>query len=90
MRIDAYMQVNQLYQVGKPKAASKSKNPGSENDSLEISSFGKDYQVAKKAAAETSDVREDKVKDIIERMKAGTYNVSIEDVAGNLADRLLG
>lgn len=90
MRIDAYMQVNQLYQAGKPKAASKSSNPGSENDSLEISSFGKDYQVAKKAAADASDVREDKVKDIMDRMKAGTYNVSIEDVAENLANRLLG
>ncbi len=46
--------------------------------------------MAKKAAAEVPDVREDKVKDIMERMKAGTYNVSIEDVAENLAERLLG
>lgn len=90
MRIDAYMQVNQLYQASKPKSASKSKTAASANDSLEISSIAKDYQVAKKAAAEVPDVREDKVKDIMERMKAGTYNVSIEDVAENLAERLLG
>lgn len=89
MRIDAYMQVNQVYQASKPKAASKSSRADS-SDSLEISSMAKDYQVAKKAASETSDVREDKVKDIMERMKAGTYNVSIEDVAENLAERLLG
>lgn len=89
MRIDAYMQVNQLYQASKPRAAAKSSYSAS-TDSLEISSLGKDYQIAKKAASEASDVREDKVKDVMERMKAGTYNVSIEDVAENLADRLLG
>ncbi len=90
MRIDAYMQVNQLYQASKPKSAAKSSKSISENDSLEISNVAKDYQVAKKAASEASDVREDKVKDIMERMKAGTYNVSLEDVAENLANRLLG
>ena len=89
MRIDAYMQVNQLYQANKPRAAAKSSYSAT-TDSLEISSLGKDYQVAKKATSEASDIREDKVKDIMERMKAGTYNVSIEDVAENLADRLLG
>ncbi len=36
MRIDAYMQVNQLYQSSKPKSASKSKSAASANDSLEI------------------------------------------------------
>ena len=55
MRIDAYMQVNQLYHASKPKAAGKSSRSASENDSLEISSFGKDYQIAKKAASELSD-----------------------------------
>ena len=89
MRIDAYMQVNQLYQANKPRAAAKSSRSDA-SDSLEISSFGKDYQVAKKAAAEISDVREDRIKDIMDQMKAGTYNVSIEDVAENLANRLLG
>jgi negative regulator of flagellin synthesis FlgM len=89
MRIDAYMQVNQLYQTSKPRTSEKTSKAGS-TDSLEISSIGRDYQVAKKAAAETSDVREDKIKDIQERMKAGTYNVSLEDVAENLAERLLG
>lgn len=90
MRIDAYMQVNQLYQASKPKAVSKSSRAAGENDSLEISGFGQDYQVAKKAAAEAPEVREDKVRDIRERMQAGTYNVSIEDVAENLAERILG
>lgn len=88
MRIDAYMQVNQLYNTKKTRNASK---PGTESakDSLEISSFGSAYQVAKQAAAQTSDVREERVQDIQARMAAGTYQVSIEDVADKMAEQLL-
>lgn len=91
MRVDAYMQVSQLYKANKPKGtAKKTTATATATDSLEISEFGKDYQIAKKVAAESPDVRADKVKDIMERMKAGTYNVSIEDVAAKMADRILG
>lgn len=89
MRVDAYMQVSQLYKTNKPKGTAK-KTTTAATDSLEISGPGKDYQVARKAAAEAPEVRTDKVKDIMERMKAGTYNVSIEDVAAKMADRILG
>ena len=89
MRVDAYMQVSQLYKANMPKGTAK-KTTATATDSLEISEFGKDYQIAKKVAAESPDVRADKVKDIMERMKAGTYNVSIEDVAAKMADRILG
>lgn len=89
MRIDAYMQVNQLYKAGKPRSSAKSSKSDS-TDSLEISSIGKDYQVARKAVSDHSDIREEKVQDIMDRMKAGTYHVSIEDVADKLAGRLLG
>ena len=88
MRIDAYMQVNQLYNTKKTKSAPKTGKEGIK-DSLEISSFGNAYQVAKKATAQTSDVREERVKDIQARMAAGTYRVSIEDVADKMADQLL-
>ena len=63
MRIDAYMQVSQIYQANKTKNAPKTGKAGS-RDSLEISSFGNAYQVAKQAASQASDVREDKVKEI--------------------------
>ena len=89
MRVDAYIHVSQLYNTNKPKVTAK-KTTATATDSLEISEFGKDYQIAKKAVAESPDVRADKVKDIMERMKAGTYNVSIEDVAAKMADRILG
>lgn len=49
MRIDAYMQVSQIYQANKTKNAPKTGKAGS-RDSLEISSFGNAYQVAKHAA----------------------------------------
>ena len=82
MRIDAYMQVSQIYQANKTKNAPKTGKAGS-RDSLEISSFGNAYQVAKQAASQGSDVREDKVKEIQAQMAAGTYSVSIEDVASS-------
>ena len=40
MRIDAYMQVSQIYQANKTKNAPKTGKAGS-RDSLEISSFGR-------------------------------------------------
>lgn len=89
MRIDdVYLQVNQLYNTNKAKSSPKT-NKTSSKDSLEISSFGNAYQVAKLAAAQTSDVRADRVKEIKEQMAAGTYRVSIEDVADKMAEQLL-
>ncbi len=88
MRIDAYMQVSQLYRTNKTKNAPKAGKTDSK-DSVEISSFGNAYQVAKQAAAQSSDVREDRVREIQAQMAAGTYSVSIEDVADKMADMLL-
>ena len=88
MRMDAYMQVGQLYQTSKTKNAPTT-GKTSKKDSLEISSFGNAYQVAKQAVAQTPDVRADRVKEIQAQMAAGTYHVSIEDVADKMADQLL-
>ena len=88
MRVDAYMQVSQLYNTNKPKNRNKAGN-GASKDSLEISSFGNAYQVAKQAASQGSPVREDRVREIQAQMAAGTYRVSIEDVADKMADQLM-
>lgn len=88
MRIDAYIQVNQLYNTNKAKNAPKA-NKADSKDSLEISSFGNAYQVAKQAVAQSSDVRADRVKEIQAQLAAGTYQVSLEDVADKMADDLL-
>ncbi len=86
MRIDAFNQVNQVYgRNGKMKVNASTKVTSS--DSLTISDFGKDLQIAKQAVAAASDIREDRVADIKKRINEGTYYVSSEDFANKfLAD----
>ena len=86
MRVDAYNAVSKIYQTNSSKMATKVDQTTSANDKLEISQTAKNYQVAKSAVAEASDVREDKVADIKSQMAAGTYSVSSEDIA----DKILG
>ena len=83
MRIDAYNAVSQIY-----KTSPYSKNNKKENDKYEISDTAKLYQVAKSAVASTSDVRMDMVNDVKARIQAGTYNISSEDVADKILDRI--
>lgn len=86
MRIDAYNRVSQLYQGNAAKKTSR-KNDVSAKDSFEISSFGKIFQNAKKAAADAPEIREDKVQSLKEQMANGTYNVSSKQVADKLVDQ---
>ncbi|MCQ2506015.1 MAG: flagellar biosynthesis anti-sigma factor FlgM [Lachnospiraceae bacterium] len=85
MRIDALNAVSQLYQSTMVKSVQK-KDTSMKRDSVSISEFGHDLQVAKQALAGTSDVRPEKVADIKQKMAAGTYNVP----TGAIADKLLG
>lgn len=85
MRVDAYTAIGQVYNNDtRYKAASKGNSYGS--DKVEISSMGKDYQTAKAAVAQASDVREDKMAEIKARMAAGTYNVSGMDFANKIVE----
>lgn len=74
MRIEAYNQVQQLYQ---PKQLSKAQQAGSayRKDQLQISSTGKDYQSAKAAVSGAADVREELTASVKARIENGTYNV---------------
>lgn len=88
MRIDAYNQVAQLYNTSKPKSVgSVNKAQASAKDEVQISSAGRDLQVAKKAVAETSDIREDKVAAMKAAINSGTYSVSNEDFASKLLEK---
>ena len=89
MRIDAYNKINQMQSVSKINKVETKKNV-SKTDKLEISQAGKDYQVAKAAVSEASDIRMDLVNDIKERLANGTYNVSDEDLADKLLERYCG
>ncbi|MBE5935004.1 MAG: flagellar biosynthesis anti-sigma factor FlgM [Lachnospiraceae bacterium] len=89
MRIDAYNKINQMQSVSKINKVT-SKKTVSQTDKLELSQAGKDYQVAKTAVSEASDIRMDLVNDIKERLANGTYNVSDEDLADKLLERYCG
>ncbi len=88
MRIEAYNQVAQLYQSNKTSGAAKTgKMSSMGRDEVQISSVGRDFQVAKQAVAQASDIREDKVADIKAKMQAGTYSVSTDDFADKLLEK---
>lgn len=87
MRIETYNQVAGLYKLNKPAKASNSAGVQTGRDQVQISRAGKDYQIAKQAVADASDVREDKVADLKARIAAGTYNVSPDDFASKLLEK---
>lgn len=84
MRIEAYTQVQQLYQNRK---VTKTQQAGSVShaDQVQISSLGKDIQTAKAAVVAAPDVREDVVASVKTRIQDGTYSVE----TGSFAEKLL-
>ena len=74
MRIEAYSQVQQLYQT---KKVNKTQQTGSVSfsDQIQISSLGKDFQTAKAAVAESPDIREALTASIKAKVQNGTYQV---------------
>lgn len=86
MRIEAYTQVQQLYQS---QIASRSQKPGivKQTDKLQISNTGKDYHVAKAMVASCPDMREDVMAPIKARIQNGTYEVSTEKFAEKLLSK---
>lgn len=87
MRIEAYSQITQLYNASKPAAKTQTATGASFKDKLNISSAGKDMQVAKEAVAAAPDIRMDRVNEIKNALANGTYNVSGEDFADKLLER---
>ena len=84
MRIDAMSEISQLYQANSVRK--KTEKPASySKDSVEISSFGRDLQIAKQAVAQAEDIRTEKVQELKTSMANGTYNVPMSA----LADKLL-
>ncbi len=86
MRIDAFNQISQISQVYGPNGKMKTSNvsPASKTDKVEISSFGRDLQLAKQAVKNAPDVRADKVTDLKAKIDNGTYEVSAESFADKL------
>lgn len=83
MRIEAYTQVQQLYNSSKTAQNQKTaKAKGT--DKVQISSTGKDYQTARSAVMSTPDIREEITAPIKEKIQNGTYSVSNDSFAEKL------
>lgn len=86
MRIDAYNQVAAMYQTSKPAKTQSTYGVSQARDEVQISSFGRDFQVAKQAVAETSDIREEKVSELKASVQSGSYKVDSGDFANKLME----
>lgn len=86
MRIESYIQVQQLYKSSKPNKTNNTK-ASNFSDKLQISMLGKDIQTAKQALAGTSDIREDKIATLRTEIQNGTYEVSAESFADKLLEK---
>lgn len=83
MRIEAYNQIASMYKTTKPAKTQGSSGVGG-RDEVQISRVGRDYQVAKQAVAQASDIRMDKVAELKSRIASGEYQVSADDFASKL------
>lgn len=90
MRIDAYNQIAQVYGVQNSRKTQKTQSANGPKDQVSISSAGRDYQVAKNAVSEASDIREDKVSQLKSMIDAGTYSVQPGDFASKLLEKYYG
>ena len=81
MRIDAYNQVAQLYGVQSNYKTQKTSSVSAPKDQVSISQAGCDYQVAKSAVSQASDIREDKVAQLKSMIDSGNYSVELGDFA---------
>ena len=89
MRINPYIQVQQVYNNSKVGKANKSEK-ATRTDGLELSSIGRDIQTAKTALNQTPDIREDVVARIKSQVQNGTYNVSPSAFADKLLEAYEG
>lgn len=83
MRIEAYSQIQQIYNTNRTTKTQAKKNVRP-TDQLQISSMGRDMQIAKEAAGAASDIREEVTAPLKASIEAGTYHVSTESFADKL------
>ena len=86
MRIDAYAQVQQLYSTKKTHKITSDAKTG-HRDQLQISSKGKDIQVAKQALQLAPDVRPEVAAAVKNAIKSGEYEVSAESFASRVLEK---
>lgn len=84
MRIESISQVASLYKTAKTSAKYNVNAASYGRDHLSISQTGQDYQIAKQAVAEASDIREDKVSQLKNKISSNSYSVDTGDFAEKL------
>ena len=87
MRVEAYNQVAQLYNREKTQKVQNTKQMSTGRDEVQISSMGRDYQIAKQAVADASDIREDKVAELKAKVNSGNYSVDTADFTKKLLEK---
>ncbi len=85
MRINGLNNVNSIYKTNKANKAYGTSSAEPSKDTLAISDFAKELQVAKQAVDMAPEIRESRVEGIRQQMEAGQYNIA----ASQLADKLL-
>ena len=75
-----------MYQTNKTAKTQSTYGVSHARDEVQISSFGRDFQVAKQAVAETSDIRDEKVSKLIASVQSGSYKVDSGDFANKLME----
>lgn len=86
MRIEAMSQVAQIYKTNQTSGTGKTQKSKAK-DEVQISEAGKDFQIAKMALQEVSDVREEKIAAIKSSMDAGTYEVDSSEFADKVIQK---
>lgn len=86
MRIEAYAQVQQVYNTHKAKTSAKV-GTQSFSDAVQISSVGKDISIAKQAVAQAKDIRTEITEPIKASIANGTYQVSADEFADRLLEK---
>ena len=79
-----------LHGVSRPTDAAKrirTEANTKEKEAYRPSAIAGEFNIARRAILAASDIREDKVSAIIDRINAGEYNVSAKDVASRIIDR---
>ena len=87
MRIDAYNQIAQLYKTGKSTRTNSTAGISTARDEVQISQTAKDFQIAKQAVANASDIREYKVAELKTKVDSGNYQVDAGDFASKLLEK---
>jgi negative regulator of flagellin synthesis FlgM len=75
------------YQKTNEKFAHSIQKGGQKKDQIEISEKAKDFQIAFQAYQRLPEIREEKVQELIQQIRAGKYNPSTEKIVESMIDK---